>query len=231
MNGAEDTKEWDQRLAPPVKDALKKYQEAEADYRQHPKDPEVAWKLGKACFDMADNTQSKSDRAKYANRGIAVTRAGTQVDTNSAWCFYYLGLNIGQLARTKTFTALRLIRPMQDALERAKALDPAVEHGGPDRTLGLLYRDAPSLIVGDKKKAREHLTNAVKVAPNWPENYLELIAGCLEWGDKETARAQLKALEAIWPGAREEFSGAPWEESWVEWERQLRTVKAKLEGG
>jgi tetratricopeptide (TPR) repeat protein len=219
------------RLAPPVPNADSAYQQAEDRYRQQPRDAQAAWQLGKACFDMADGARSRQERVRYAERGIAVTKSASQLHTNCAGCFYFLGLNYGQLARTRTIGALRLIRPMQDALESARRLDATFDFGGPDRTLGLLYRDAPAWIVGDRKRAREHLTRATDLAPSYPDNRLELIAALIEWGERKEAQKQLDELERLLPKSKSEFAEPRWEQSWLVWERQRLAAQAKLRKG
>ncbi|MGH7970857.1 MAG: tetratricopeptide repeat protein, partial [Limisphaerales bacterium] len=105
-----------------------------------------------------------------------------------------------------------------------------LDYAGPDRSLGLLYRDAPSFIsIGNRSKAREHLRRAVALAPEYPENHLDLIESYLKWEDRTRARKELAALEETLPKAREKFKGPEWAPSWTDWETRLRAVKEKLE--
>ena len=66
-------------------------------------------------------------------------------ESNSAPAHYYLGMNLGQLARTKGLAALRLVSQMEHEFTRARELDEQLDWAGPDRNLGLLYRDAPAI--------------------------------------------------------------------------------------
>jgi tetratricopeptide (TPR) repeat protein len=119
---------------------------------------------------------------------------------------------------------------MEKELLEADRLDPNFDYGGPDRSLGLLYRDAPSFIsIGNRGKARDHLRHAIELAPEYPENRLNLIESYLKWGDRAGARQELAATERIWPEARDKFKGPAWAASWRDWEAQLQAFKTKSE--
>src|SRR5262249_17001550 len=100
----------------------------------------------------------------------------------------------------------------------------------PDRAIGLLYRDAPSIIsIGNRSKAKQRLRKAVELAPDYPENRLNLIESYLKWGDRNEARRELSALEAGWPKARAKLHRPEWKESWTEWKDRLEEYKKKIE--
>ena len=104
-------------------------------------------------------------------------------ESNLAPAHYYLGMNLGQLARTRGLSALRLVNQMQREFTRARDLDEHFDWAGPDRNLGLLYRDAPAFAsIGSRSKAREHLMRAVELAPRYPENRLNLVETYLQLG-------------------------------------------------
>ena len=99
-------------------------------------------------------------------------------------------MNLGQLARTKGLGALKLVNQMEHEFTRARDLDEQLDWAGPDRNLGLLYRDAPAIgSIGSRTKAREHLKRAVELAPQYPENRLNLIEAYLQLGRTATTRA------------------------------------------
>jgi hypothetical protein len=109
-------------------------------------------------------------------------------------------------------------------------LDEQLDYAGPDRNLGMLYRDAPAWIsVGSKSKARKHLIHAVELAPNYPENRLNLAEGYVKWSDRVGVRREFKALEELWPKAHTNLVGAAWSSSWVDWEQRLKQLKKKVE--
>jgi tetratricopeptide (TPR) repeat protein len=205
------------------------YWEADARYRKEPKNVEAAWQFGRACFDIAEFSTNSTERAEIAEQGIAACKQALAQNRDSAAAHYYLGMNLGELAQTRGLSALKLVDQMQKEFELARTSDELLDYAGPDRNLGLLYRDTPSWIsVGSKSKARKHLIRAVELAPNYPENRLNLAEGYVKWSDHNSARRELKALEELWPKARTNFVGPAWSSSWVDWEQRLKQLKRKV---
>jgi tetratricopeptide (TPR) repeat protein len=206
------------------------YSEKETHFREQPKDLVPVWQFGRACFDLAECATNSTERAQVAEKGISACRQALAISSNSAAAHYYLGLNLGQLARTKSVGALKLVNQMEREMIMAIGLDSAFDFAGPDRTLGLLYRDAPTFIsIGSRSKAKQHLQRAVELAPEYPENRLDLVESYQQWGDRSDAKRELAALEAVWPKARAQLSGPEWTESWSDWQARLEECKKKVE--
>jgi energy-coupling factor transporter ATP-binding protein EcfA2 len=206
------------------------FREAQSQYTKAPNSPEAAWHLARACFDLAEFATRNAERAELAEKGIAACRTALTRASNSAPLHYYLGMNLGQLARTKSLGALKLVNQMEREFTRARDLDEHLDYAGPDGNLGLLYRDAPAIgSVGSRSKARQHLQRAVELAPDYPENRLNLIESQVQWGDHEEARHELQVLEKALPAARAQFSGSTWAASWADWEPRLAAARRKLE--
>jgi tetratricopeptide (TPR) repeat protein len=211
--------------------AKQNFQKAQAHYRDAPGEAAAAWKFARACFDLAEFATNKTERASLAEQGMAASQRAIASEPNLASAHYYLGMNLGQLARTRGLSALKLVNQMQRAFMRAHDLEEQLDWAGPDRTLGLLYRDAPSFgSIGSRSKAREHLKRAVELAPGYPENRLNLVEAYLNWGEPNSAQRELAALEAAWPSARTNFVGEAWAASWADWEPRLQKLKKKIEG-
>jgi hypothetical protein len=210
--------------------AQKDLQAARKQYRATPDDVTAAWQFARACFDVADFATNKAERAVMAQQGITACQKALARESNSAPAHYYLGMNLGQLARTKGLTALRLVSQMEREFQRAHDLEEQLDWAGPDRNLGLLYLDAPSIAsIGSRVKAREHLIRAVELAPRYPANRLNLIEAYLQWREPNNARRELAALEQLWPAARTNFVGEAWAASWADWEQRLKKLKQKIE--
>ena len=206
------------------------YYEKEKHFQQQPKDLDPAWQFGRACFDLAEFATNSTERAQIADNGITACRQALTNSPNSAPAHYYLGLNMGQLARTKSMGALKLVSQMEREFAAAIDLDASLDFAGPDRTLGLLYRDAPTLIsIGNRSKAKQHLRRAIELAPEYPENRLNLVESYLKWGDRNEAKREFGGLEDIWPKARAKLTGPEWASSWNDWEGRLDAVKKKIE--
>ncbi len=209
--------------------AKRSFQEAQARYRHIPGETTAAWKFAQACFDLAEFATNKTERASLAEQGIAACQQALARASNSAPVYYYLGMNLGQLARTRGLSALGLVNQMQSAFARARDLDERLDWAGPDRNLGLLYRDAPAFAsIGSRSKAREHLLRAVELAPRYPENRLNLIESYLQWGEPNKAHRELPSLQGIWSGARTNFFGEAWASSWADWDPRLEKLQKRI---
>jgi hypothetical protein len=210
--------------------AKQHFQEAQTHYRNTPGDAAAAWKFARACFDLAEFATNKTERASLAEQGMAASQRVIASEPTLAQGHYYLGMNLGQLARTRGLSALKLVSQMQRAFTRAHELDEQFDWAGPDRNLGLLYRDAPAIgSIGSRSSAREHFKRAVVLAPRYPENRLTLAESYLSWGEPNSARGELATLEAGWPSAHTNFVGEAWAASWADWEPRLNKLKKKLE--
>ncbi len=216
-----------------AKKAQKTYDDSKAQYQADAKNPDLAGKFARACFDWADYATSDDQRAKIAEEGIAVCQGLLKAVPNSVAGHYYLAMNLGQLARTKSLGALKIVTQMESEFNLVNKLDPGFDSAGPDRNLGLLYLDAPNwpLSLGSNSKAREHLQKALKLAPNFPENHLNLIEAELGWGEKKAASAGLKALDELWPDARKKLDGDEWAADWADWEKRRAAAQKQVWGG
>ena len=182
------------------------------------------------AYDLATVQSKDSERARITGLGIAAAQASLSNSPSSAATHYYLALNLGELARTKSLGALKIVPRIRDSLESARALDESFEHGGPDRTLGLLYLEAPGwpTSLGSRDKAKAHFLKALQIAPEYPGNHLCLAEALLRWRDLDEARARLRSLDAVWTNARARLSGPRWEADWAEWNTRRDKLDQRL---
>jgi tetratricopeptide (TPR) repeat protein len=207
----------------------KNFQEARNRHQAAPEDVKAAWQFARACFDLADLATNRSERAEIAELGIAAGRQAVAREPKLGAAHYYLGMALAQLAQTKSLGALRLVGQMEHEFSLARELDERLDYGGPDRNLGLLYRDAPALgSIGSRPKARQHLRRAVELAGDYPENQLNLIEAYLKWGERKEALTQLGALEETLEQARTNLTGIAWSVSWADWGARLKAARSKL---
>src|SRR5258706_47242 len=190
---------------------------------------EAAWQLGRACFDLADLAKRDSDRAALAEEGIAACRLALARKYGSAPTHYYLAMNLGQLARTKSIGALKLVREMEPEFKQAIELDEKFDYAGPHRSLGLLYKDAPGwpTSIGSRSKARLHLRRANDLSPDYPDNRLCLLEASFDWGETKGVLEQLSSLDEFLVIARKRFSGEEGELSWRRWVVRAAKLKNK----
>jgi tetratricopeptide (TPR) repeat protein len=215
-----------------ARQAQKAYEDARARYRAETNNPDIAGQFARTCFDWADYATTDAQRAEIAEEGIAACQGLLKSVTNSVPGHYYLAMNLGQLARTKSLGALHIVTQMEAEFNLVLELEPGYSFAGPDRNLGLLYLDAPNwpLSLGSNTKARQHLQKALKLAPDYPENHLNLIEAELEWGDKKAAAAGLKALDEMWPDARKKLPGDEWAADWADWQKRRDAAWKQVRG-
>lgn len=211
--------------------AESEFQRTRALYETNRTDVATAWQFARACFDRAELANGDKQRASLAEQGIATCRAALQRAPADAAVNFYLALNLGQLARTKGLGALKLVKEMEELFHKARTLDETIDHAGPDRSLGLLYQDAPGwpTSVGSKKKSLVHLRRAVELDPDFPENRLNLAATLLlHHRDRPGAEEQMRALAANWDRAKTRYSGEAWAFAWSSWESQRTSIERRL---
>lgn len=206
------------------------YQMARARYHREPTNVEAAWQFGRACCDRADVAAHDKERATLAEEGILACRQGLVDDPKSAWAHYYLGIDLGELANTRGLGALPLLHDMEDEWMTAARLDPAIDYGGPERCLGLLYRDAPGwpLSVGSRAKSIKYLTDALRLSPGYPDNLLTLAEAHLKWNDYTAAASVVARIPAVLKPARQDLTGPAWESIWVDWSRRWQAIQSRL---
>ncbi len=189
--------------------------------------------LCRLSYDLASIQPDHEPRARITQVGIAAAEASLLSHPTSARTHYYLALNLGELARTKNVGALRLLPRIRDSLEAARKLDESIDHGGPDRTLGLLYLEAPGwpASIGSRAKARAHFLRAIALAPEYPSNHLCLAEALLRWREAAAAAARLASLDALWPNAQARWAEARWAADWTEWTRRREALRTALAGG
>lgn len=203
---------------------------AQADYIAAQKHHEAdrtnnltAGEFARAVFERAEFSTNDTERAALAVQGIAACRKLIARDPKSAPGHYYLGLNLGQMARTKLLGALKIVDEMEREFKTARTLDERLDHAGPDRCLGLLYYEAPAIgSVGSRSKARKHLERAAELAPDFPPNRLSLAEAYVKWREKNLLKRELAALEKLWPAAKASFPDA----DWPAWSRRWQRLKA-----
>ena len=209
------------------------FHRAQTQFQSHTNDSAAAWQFARACYDFADFATNNADRAALAELGIAAGHQLLAREPKSAPGHYYLAMNFGQLAdaRAPSMAAYKLVHEIEREFKSAAELDEHFDFAGPARNLGELYFQAPGwpLSVGSKHKAREWLERAVKLAPDYPENHLNLIEARIKWNDQAGGQRELKSLDTLWPDAQKVLTGEAWERSWNEWSTRRDATRKELD--
>jgi tetratricopeptide (TPR) repeat protein len=190
----------------------------------------AACDFARACFDWADFATNDTQRASIAEEGIAVSRRAIGRAPDSACARLYLGLNFGQLARTKLWGALGLLNDMEATWLKAIELDPKFNYAGAHRALGLLYLEAPGwpISLGSHAKARQHLKKAVELSPDYPDNQLCWLEVLLKGDEMKAVIAQTNTVETVMTAARTKFTGEEWKRDWEDWDDHWLKIKSRV---
>jgi len=212
--------------------AQKAFDLAQKNYLAATNSAAAACELARTSFVLADLATNDTQRAEFARRGIAVCRQWLAHLSNSAAGHYYLAMNLGKLAEAEapSLAAYRLVHEVEREFKTAAELDVHFDHAGPARTLGELYFQAPGwpLSVGSKHKAREWLERAAALAPEYPENQLNLAEAQLKWHQQKELETTMTNLAAIWPAARTNFTGTAWEADWLDWTARRAALQTEF---
>jgi len=203
---------------------------AQKRFAREPTNPVAAWEFARTGFERAEFATNNAERAALAVQGIDACRQALARDAKLAPAHFYLGMNLGQLARTKLLGALPMVGEMERAFKTAATLDEQFNHAGPDRCLGLLYFEAPAIgSVGSRVKARKHLERAAELAPEFPENRLNLAEAYLKWREKKPLQHELDDLQRLGPTVPEKFAGPDWEMARADWSRREKKLRVNSE--
>ena len=205
------------------------YSTTKSNYLATPGNTTNAWIFARACFLLADNAIDDSHRASFAKEGIDAAHFAADICPKSAPAHYYLALNIGALAQTKSLGALKLVKQMEQEFLKSIALDPGYDHAGAERSLGMLYRDTPGwpTSIGNKSKAREQLERAIKLAPDFPDNHLTLMEAYIKWDDVDSLQSAIMRYRKLLPDSRQKYSAPEWRLSWQDWNKRWNDILSK----
>jgi len=158
------------RLVAPNNRSLKHVDRSLAalDRAEHTGPPDlfaVRWRQARSAFFMAEGLTNRDQRLGFARTGVEHARQAVTLAPGRVEGHYYLALTLAKVAEASH--KLKLIKPMIQRMERARAVDPTYDHAGPDRFLGKVYLTAPAwpVSVGDPDKAVEYLEKAVALSP------------------------------------------------------------------
>ena len=212
---------------PTLDQARQWYGLAKTNYLINTGNTTSAWKFAEACFEWAEFARNSDDRAKLAHEGIAAAKFAAEIAPTHPAGHFFLAMNKGQLARTKSIGALSLVKEMESSLLRSIKLDPKFDNAAAERSLGLLYLNAPGwpASIGSKSKARKHLERAVELAPDYPTNLLTLMDAYVHWEDAEALHTAMNRHRRLIPVTKEKYKGPLWENSWKDWEERWAKIR------
>lgn len=161
---------------------------------QAPSSSDLMWRLAKAYYKLGTEA-GRATRKEYFISCAEQAKKAVQLNNQSAGGFFFKGVCEGKLGEVDgIWSSLGVIEPFKKNMETVIKIDPAFEQGGPHRALGKMYHELPQVLGGNLDKALEHLKEAVRLGPHYPENYFLLAE--THYGRKEYQLAQ-EALNTV----------------------------------
>ena len=81
-------------------------------------------------------------------------------------------------------------------------------------------------IFGLSAKARQHLEKAVKLAPDYPDNFISLYESYIAWGERDKVAEKIAKARNALEAARQRLTGAFWELSWHDWDNRMKAIES-----
>jgi hypothetical protein len=166
-------------LEPPKGGALIKTHALECaldDLRADDKPTVPSSRLGsQLCLLLAARQADPLQREQLASEGVRFAEKALALGGDrDPEVHYYLAANLGLVARENVAVAMDNLPRLENEMQRAVALNPDIDDGGPLRLLGMLYLKAPPWPagIGDGDKALDLLGQAVRNHPTHPLNHL-----------------------------------------------------------
>lgn len=163
-----------------------------------PRSAALNWRLAKNYLALGERVSGAGKKKKYFK--LCMKKAGRALALNreTAEGYYFKGVCAGKVGQLGgIWSSLDIIKPFRKNMERAAALNPAIENGGPHRALGKFYSDLPSFFGGDRKKSINHLKQAVRYGPGFADNYFYLAESYHADGNKPATRSALLSFLKI----------------------------------
>ena len=141
----------------------------------YPDQTDLIWRLARNQFRLAKRAFRDKQKTNLFKQCLKTAKKGVSIDEKSAENIYYMGLCLGNISIQKgILSSLNHRNTLKVSMEKVIAINPNVENAGPHRFLGVYYSVLPFFLGGDSEKAVSNLETAVKLAPDFAENYFYL---------------------------------------------------------
>jgi tetratricopeptide (TPR) repeat protein len=164
----------------------------------NPGDVQAAWKASRAAYWVGDVADSRADKLQFFQRGIDLAQEGIAKNPDSVESHYWLGCNQGSYGDARgVLKSLFLVNPIRREMAEVNRLNDRYDGGGGYRVLGVVDYKVPGFAGGGKKRALEELNKSLAIDPKNPYTHYYLAEFFKETGEKDKARAEIAALQAL----------------------------------
>ena len=184
-------------------------------------------KVAKESSERAQETTNRSKQRNWALHGISVAEQCLMRQPEEPGCYYYRAINTGLYHEVKIVGYQRGVKRMISDCQKVIQLDPKYDHGGAYRILGQLYTKLPQTtgrpdsITRDLDKAEDYLEQALRIAPNYPENYIFIAETLIEKEKVDQAENAINTAKELTPRWRHDFSYDGWQETIQKLEKKI----------
>lgn len=192
----------------------------------HPVNGEMVIAVRDVAF-AGMKTKDKGDAKDLALRGITLGDKCVAAEPDKAGCYYWRAVNTGLYHKVHIIGYQRGIKKMIADCNKVIEINPAYDNGGAYRMLGQIYTQLPQTggtiesITRDLPLAEKYLREAVRLAPDYPENYLILAETLFEEEKISEAIGMLSSAKHLAPEWKNDISFNDWHISMKGLEKKL----------
>jgi tetratricopeptide (TPR) repeat protein len=188
--------------------------------------------VAKQSSEYALKAPTREKQRNWALHGVSVSEQCLMRKPEEPGCYYYRAINTGLYHEVKIVGYQNGVKRMIDDCNKVIMLEPKYDHGGAFRILGQIYTKLPQTagrpdsIVRDLDKAEEYLEQAVRISPNYPENYIFLSETLVEKDKYNEAKEALDTAKGLSPNWRHDSAYSSWQETIKDLEKKIdRKIK------
>ncbi len=157
--------------------------------------PEWEWRLARSHYSIAKKSASDNIKSHHYIQCVDRSSRALKMQQDSAISYFFRALCRGKQGEMKgIWASLEIIQPFEADMKKAMQLDPGIEHGGPPRALGNLYFELPFFLGGSLDRSITYFEEAVRLAPDFAENYLGLAKSYYARNNFDLAQKSLLTL-------------------------------------
>lgn len=170
----------------------------------------------KESSELAQGAKDRESQRNWALHGVSVSEQCLMRAPEEPGCYYYRAVNTGLYHEVKIVGYQTGVKRMIDDCETVIRLDPKYDHGGAYRILGQIYTKLPQTtgrpdsVVRDLDKAEDYLRQAVRIAPDYPENHIFLAETLFEKEKYAEAQSEIMEAEELAPRWKQDRSHSDW---------------------
>lgn len=175
--------------------------------------------VARQSSERAQKAPNREKQRNWALHGVSVSEQCLMRKPEEPGCYYYRAINTGLYHEVKIVGYQSGVKRMIDDCNEVIKLDPKYDHGGAYRILGQIYTKLPQTagrpdsVVRDLDKAEQYLEQAVRIDPNYPENFIFLSETLVAKDKFDEAKEALNNAKVLVPNWRHDIAYSSWQET------------------